>query len=449
MEVFLSTLKAIIDNLGATVALPIIIFLFAVALGAQPGRAFRAGVTIGIAFIGINLVIGLMWTNLSEVAQAMVKNTGIQRDVVDVGWPSAAAIAFGSAVGLWVIPLTLVINILMLTARLTKTLNIDIWNYWHFAFIGSLTVAATGNLLLGLLAAAIAAALALFFADWTAPAVQRFYGLPGISIPHLTTAPGVPIAIVVNWIIDRIPGLRDVQADPEAIRRRLGIAGEPVILGLIIGLVLGTCSAETRFQGIARPWPERLREVRDPNGLQCRDPFSGDCEGVLAFPIRNPLQVTLAVPRPVFRGLRGLQGFNRISIFPRGLLAVPRPVFRGLRDSLSAAMIARAAATSPCSAETRFQGIARISELMAVSRVGSFTCSAETRFQGIATLRPQQGPIPPGPRPCSAETRFQGIATARAGPVPAPRARKFKLAVPRSVFGGLQLLELVLRPLDR
>ncbi len=239
MEVFLSTLKAIIDNLGATVALPIIIFLFAVALGAQPGRAFRAGVTIGIAFIGINLVIGLMWTNLSEVAQAMVKNTGIQRDVVDVGWPSAAAIAFGSAVGLWVIPLTLVINILMLTARLTKTLNIDIWNYWHFAFIGSLTVAATGNLLLGLLAAAIAAALALFFADWTARAVQRFYGLPGISIPHLTTAPGVPIAIVVNRIIDRIPGLRDVQADPEAIRRRLGIAGEPVILGLIIGLVLG------------------------------------------------------------------------------------------------------------------------------------------------------------------------------------------------------------------
>ncbi|WP_322800404.1 PTS galactitol transporter subunit IIC [Thermoflexus sp.] len=239
MEVFLSTLKAIIDNLGATVALPIIIFLFAVALGAQPGRAFRAGVTIGIAFIGINLVIGLMWTNLSEVAQAMVKNTGIQRDVVDVGWPSAAAIAFGSAVGLWVIPLTLLVNILMLAARLTKTLDIDIWNYWHFAFIGSLVVAATGSLPLGLLAAAIAAALALFFADWTAPAVQRFYGLPGISIPHLTTAPGVPIAIVVNWIIDRIPGLRDVQADPEAIRRRLGVAGEPVILGLIIGLVLG------------------------------------------------------------------------------------------------------------------------------------------------------------------------------------------------------------------
>lgn len=180
-----------------------------------------------------------MWTTLSDVAQAMVKNTGIQRDVVDVGWPSAAAIAFGSPVGLWVIPLTLLVNIGMLVARLTKTLDIDVWNYWHFAFIGSLVVVQTGSLPMGLLAAAIAAALALFLADWTAPAVQRFYSLPGISIPHLTTAPGVPIAIVMNWIIDRIPGVRDIQADPEAIRRRLGIAGEPVILGLIIGLVLG------------------------------------------------------------------------------------------------------------------------------------------------------------------------------------------------------------------
>jgi PTS system galactitol-specific IIC component len=69
--------------------------------GSQTRKAFRAGVTIGIAFIGINLIISLMWTTLSGVAQAMVTNWHIQRDVVDVGWPSAAAIAFGTDVGLW------------------------------------------------------------------------------------------------------------------------------------------------------------------------------------------------------------------------------------------------------------------------------------------------------------------------------------------------------------
>jgi galactitol PTS system EIIC component len=239
MDAFLAGLKTVIDNLGATVVLPIFIFLLAWAMGAKPARAFRAGVTIGIAFIGINLVIGLMWGSLSGVAQAMVKNTGIQRDIVDVGWPSAAAIAFGSSVGLWVIPIALLVNVVLLFTRVTKTLNVDIWNFWHFAFIGSLIVAATGNLVYGLVGAAIAAAFALFLGDWTAKAVQNFYGLPGISIPHLTSAPIVPIAIATNWLIDRIPGLRDWNADTETIQKKFGVLGEPVIQGLVIGLILG------------------------------------------------------------------------------------------------------------------------------------------------------------------------------------------------------------------
>ncbi len=94
MDAFLLAMKAVIDNLGATVVLPIIIFLVALIMGAKPGRAFRAGVTIGIAFIGINLVIGLMWGTLSEVGQKMVQNTGVTLNVMDVGWPSAAAIAW-------------------------------------------------------------------------------------------------------------------------------------------------------------------------------------------------------------------------------------------------------------------------------------------------------------------------------------------------------------------
>ena len=208
-------------------------------MGAKPGKAFRAGVTIGIAFIGINLVVGLMWTTLSGVAQAMVTNWNITRDVVDVGWPSAAAIAFGTDVGLWVIPIAILVNLVLLVFRVTKTLNIDIWNFWHFAFLGSMVYMVSGNLTYGLLAAAIAAALALFLADWTAKAVQDFYKLPGISIPHLTTAPGVPFAIFTNWLLDKIPGVKDWKADPDTIQNRLGVFGEPVILGLVIGLVLG------------------------------------------------------------------------------------------------------------------------------------------------------------------------------------------------------------------
>jgi PTS system galactitol-specific IIC component len=239
MDSILAALKAVVDTLGATVLLPIIIFVIAIVLGARTGRAFRAGLTIGIAFIGINLVLGLMLTTLGDVAQAIVKNTGMQRDIVDVGWPSAAAIAFGSSVGLWVIPIGILVNIALLLAGLTRTLNVDVWNFWHFAFVGSLVVAATGNLGYGLMAAALMAALALVLADWTAKGVQRFYEVPGVSVPHLASAQIVPIAIGLNWVMDRIPGINAIQIDTDTVQKRLGVFGEPIVLGLIIGLVLG------------------------------------------------------------------------------------------------------------------------------------------------------------------------------------------------------------------
>ena len=239
MDAFLTGLKTAVDTLGATVLLPIVIFIIAVVLGAKVGRAFRAAITIGVAFIGINLVLGLMLGSIGDVAQAIVTNTGIKRDIVDVGWPSAAAIAFGSSVGLWVIPIGIAVNIVLLLTRLTRTLNVDVWNFWHFAFVGSLATAATGSLGYGLAIAALVAALALLFADWSARAVQQFYGIPGVSVPHLASAQILPIAIVLNWIMDRIPGINRINISTETIEKRFGVFGEPVVLGLIIGLVLG------------------------------------------------------------------------------------------------------------------------------------------------------------------------------------------------------------------
>lgn len=239
MEAFFDSISQLMTDLGAPVVLPIIIFVIGLVLGAKPGRAFRAGVTIGVAFIGINLVIGLMWGTLSEAAQALVTRTGVELTAVDVGWPSAAAIAYGTRVGSLIIPVALGVNIVMLVLGLTKTLNIDIWNFWHFAFLGSMIVVATGSLGLGLFAAGVFAALMLFMADWTAKSVQKFFNLPGISIPHGFSTSMVIPAIAGNWIIDRIPGLKDWEADIKAIERRFGVFGDPVVLGLIIGLVLG------------------------------------------------------------------------------------------------------------------------------------------------------------------------------------------------------------------
>jgi len=228
-----------LQGLGASVMLPIVIFILALILGAKAGKAFRAALIVGVAFIGINLVLGVMGTYLGGATQAMVTRLGTQLDTVDVGWPAAAAIAFGGTVGVWIIPLCLVVNIVMLLVRGTKTLNVDIWNFWHFAFTGSMVYAITNDLVLSLGAAALNAALVLWMADWTAPGIQALYNLPGISIPHGFSIAYVPFAIFFNWIIEKIPGLNKLEADPETIQKRFGVIGEPLVMGTVLGFIIG------------------------------------------------------------------------------------------------------------------------------------------------------------------------------------------------------------------
>jgi PTS system galactitol-specific IIC component len=239
----METVKAIFDfltGLGSPVMLPIIIFILGVILGQKVGRAIIAAITVGVGFVGLGLVIGLLFQALGPATDAMMKATGIQLNALDVGWGVAAAIAFGTAVGSLVFIVALGVNLIMLFLNWTKTLNVDMWNYWHYAFTGSLVYLVSGhNLVLGLIAAAIHAIVALLIADWTAKDVQEFFQIPGISIPQGWAVSSVPIIKILNWIVDRIPGLRDIDWDTETLSKRLGFWGQPIIMGAILGLLFG------------------------------------------------------------------------------------------------------------------------------------------------------------------------------------------------------------------
>lgn len=228
-----------IVDLGPTVVLPVLICLFGLILRQKLGSAIRSGITVGIGFIGINLVIDLLVGNLGPAAQAMVKNLGVNLSVIDVGWPATSAIAFGSTVGALVIPIGLAVNIGMLVFGLTKTLNIDLWNYWHIAFTGALVAILTNSFWMGILTAIIHMMILLVLADLTAKHVQNFYGYPNISFPHGTSAPYYLIALPMNKLFDAIPVVRDWKANPESIQKRFGVLGESTIIGLVLGLIIG------------------------------------------------------------------------------------------------------------------------------------------------------------------------------------------------------------------
>lgn len=248
----METIKAIYDfitGFGPSVMMPIIVTLLALILGAKFGRALRAGITVGIGFIGINLVIGLMFQYLGPAAEGMVQNWGVTLNAIDVGWPAAAAIAFGTRIGSVIFIVGLLVNIIMLATRLTKTVDIDLWNYWHWAFSGSLVYVVSGSFLLGILAAVIHSVVSLLIADRTAHTIQKYFNWPDISIPQGFAS----VSMILVWPIIKFFDLIGFQKEkPEAeeapipatgnvsaIQERFSILGEPVLVGLVLGLIIG------------------------------------------------------------------------------------------------------------------------------------------------------------------------------------------------------------------
>ena len=228
-----------IVGLGPSVMMPILLTIFGMILGASFGKSLRSGLTVGVGFIGLNLVIGLLGGNLGPAAQQMVENFGLSLTTIDVGWPAAAAIAFGSQIGAVIIPIGLAVNIVMLLTNTTQTVNIDIWNYWHFAFTGALVQGITGSFALGAFAAVVNMIITMVIADRTAPGVEEFLGLPGVSIPHGFSGAYAPIALVMNAILERIPGVNKINIDPEKVQNKLGVFGEPLLVGTVIGIIIG------------------------------------------------------------------------------------------------------------------------------------------------------------------------------------------------------------------
>ena len=97
----------------------------------------------------------------------------------------------------------------------------------------------TGSFMYGLIIAGVTAVITFVLADWCAPMIQKYFELPGISLPTLSSVIFFPIGVLGNLILNKIPGLQKLHADPETIQKRFGIFGEPMMIGFVIGATIG------------------------------------------------------------------------------------------------------------------------------------------------------------------------------------------------------------------
>ena len=243
-----------IIGLGAAVMMPVIFTILGICIGIKPAKALKSGLLVGVGFVGLSVITGLLTSALGPALSKVVEIYGLQLKVFDMGWPAAASVAYNTAVGALIIPVCLGVNLLMLLTKTTRTVNIDLWNYWHFAFIGAVVYFAMDSIFWGFFAAIICYIITLVLADRTAAKFQGFYeGMEGISIPQPFCQGFVPFAEAINAGLDKIPGFDKLNIDAEGMKKKFGLFGEPLFLGVIIGVIIGCLSCAS--------WSELVEKI--------------------------------------------------------------------------------------------------------------------------------------------------------------------------------------------
>ena len=244
---FLSTFFSTISGLGKYLMVPLMVALIGIAFKCNVNKAVKGGITVGIGLFGLDLALSIVSNYLGPVATGLVGKANLNLDVIDVGWTALSGIAYGTEIGAFIIPLMLAFNLIMLAVGATKTMDIDIWNFWHFAFAGSMVMVLTGSMFYGFLAAIAYCVFSLRLADYIAKNMQDVLGMEGITITESAAIATAPIAMVMDKIYDHIPVLKDAKGDVKALNRKMGALGEPVVIGFVLGIVLGAvCSYSFR-----------------------------------------------------------------------------------------------------------------------------------------------------------------------------------------------------------
>lgn len=239
MDAFFAGMSTVLSSLGANGILPIMLLILGLIFGLKFTEALRAALTGACGMVGMNLVTDMLVAKMSPATTAMVERLGWQLDIVDTGW-SLINYGWGAPAAGILIIMGIGLNLLLLFTDFTKTLMIDFWNYWSFLACGGLIYAATdGSVLWSCVGTAIYMIITWKWSDIVAPTFQEASGMEGCTWPTGAIIAPLMIGLPVIKLCQKIPGIRSVKADPESLQNKLGVFGETMVMGSVIGLIIG------------------------------------------------------------------------------------------------------------------------------------------------------------------------------------------------------------------
>jgi galactitol PTS system EIIC component len=232
-------LKKIFETFGAPVFVPVVIFIIALFLKVTPKKAFMSALSAGVGLMGFYLVINAYSPIITPIVNSMVNNSGVNLPVFDIGWQTTSIVAYSTEIGMIFVGVAILLQTILFLTRYTNIFQPgDLWNNYSYMVWGSMVYLITENIWLGF----ACMILQLLFTQLCAEMIQKrwskYYKYPNCTLASLHTVTIAPFAIVMDWILNKF-GLQKIQAEPETFQKKLGFIGEPMTLGLFLGIFIG------------------------------------------------------------------------------------------------------------------------------------------------------------------------------------------------------------------
>jgi PTS system galactitol-specific IIC component len=210
----------------------------------------------------------------------------------------------------------------MIWVGLTHTLYVDFPCMWRGVWTGMIVWVTTNSFWWGTLAMEIFLISDVLLADWNAKRLQQFHEFSNTaSFPNSQNA--AVIAAPLAWLLAHIPGIKDLNLKGQFVKDKLGYFAEPMVLGMITGVVLGLLAGFNVFDVLVvgavsgmmfHFWPQALGLVFDGWGV-----FNEGMRNILVKWMKGKREVYLAVDTSVLLGHPSV-GISTTLMYPIAFL---------------------------------------------------------------------------------------------------------------------------------
>ena len=248
---FFDWLKSFFDTFGNYITVPIIIFVICLIFGTPLKKSFASAVLVGVGLKGMAFVTDAFGAILSPLVQQIVESTGLNLPALDIGWQAVASVAYSTQIGMAFIGVGLIFQIVLWLVKVTDIfMPSDLWNNYSIIVWGSMLYQLSQNLVMAFVLMLFINLVTLLIAEVMQKRWSTYYHYPNCAMTAPHHMGDAPMYLVLNILLGKL-GLDKVRVDPEAIKKKIGFLGEPMYIGLIVGIILGVVGNITRLNTMA------------------------------------------------------------------------------------------------------------------------------------------------------------------------------------------------------